>query len=38
LEQEGKTFRPARRVKQMLELDKAVREIKQAAAAVGLLL
>jgi DNA-binding transcriptional ArsR family regulator len=37
LEQEGKTFRPARRVKQMLGLDKAVREIKQAAAAVGLL-
>jgi DNA-binding transcriptional ArsR family regulator len=37
LEQEGKTFRPARGVKQMLGLDKAVREIKQAAAAVGLL-
>ena len=37
LEQEGKTFRPARRVKQMLGLDKAMREIKQAAAAVGLL-
>jgi len=37
LDQEGKTFRPARRVKQMLGLDKAVREIKQAAVAVGLL-
>jgi DNA-binding transcriptional ArsR family regulator len=37
LEQEGKMFRPARRVKQMLGLDKTVREIKQAAAAVGLL-
>jgi hypothetical protein len=37
LEQEGKTFRPGLRAKQMLGFDKAVREIKQAAAAVGLI-
>jgi hypothetical protein len=37
LEQEGKTFRPAQAVKKIRGLDRAVREIKQAAAAVGLL-
>jgi hypothetical protein len=37
LEQEGKAFRPAHGVKKIRELDRAVLEIKQAAAAVGLL-
>ncbi|MFY9838878.1 MAG: helix-turn-helix domain-containing protein [Xanthobacteraceae bacterium] len=37
LDQEGKTFRPSHGVKKIRGLDRAVREIKQAAAAVGIL-